>query len=201
MECILLLPKCASCFPGLQLVSVRGWSPCAVLVCKYPRAHIPGWIFLVCKCWPMWLLRLMSPEKSCFVAKPSPLVLCALKDLPFPRLTIVFQLFHVFHQLSCQWCLLRMEWPLSSHQRELDLEQPWEGALKSKWFFPSVLPWASSASGTEHVNNDHLLGGFCISLLKANDFQSCLETFIIIVMPGTTPFRRECEERGTLEWF
>lgn len=51
------------------------------------------------------------------------------------------------------------------------------------------------------MNNDHFLGGFYISLLKANNFQSCLETFTIIVISGTTPLGRGCEERGALEWF
>lgn len=137
---------------------------------------------------PMWLLRVMSPEKSWFVARPSPLVLCVPRDLPFARLTFVFQYLPCFDQLLCQWSLLRMKGPLSSHQRELDLEQE----LSNPTGFSFCTSWASSAPFSRR---------FCVSLLKANYFQSCLETFIIIVISGTTPLGRECEERGAWECF
>lgn len=81
-----------------------------------------------------------------------------------------------------------MKGALSSHQ-----SWTWGRRWEIQEAFPSSehpLPQGLRVSGV-----------VCVSLLKANDLQSCLETFIITVISGSTPLGRGCEERGALEWF
>lgn len=114
---------------------------------------------------------------------------CVLKDLPLARLTFKFSYFHVLISSAAT----------EKAQDEVTPERAGLGAalggnlqiqVFSLCISMSILSGSSSSSVAEDVNSHHFWGGGCIFLLKANNFQSCLETFIIIVIPGTTPLGR-----------